>query len=432
MASIDVVNGATAGVRVRPATPARAGANPHVYACFLALAVIGYPVAGVLTTVLQFEGSNISYVFRASVIALAVVVSWQALFGRTIQALPLVFIVFLALYSVRLYYDSFISYIPDADYAIFYFFGVCLIPAIGTALASASYDHEKHAIWTFIVGGFASVSIVGIELLGLAGAASRTEEIGRLSFQALNPITVGYAGLFTVVAAVFLWFRVSPHLRPILVVVGLIAGYSFIQAASRGPFVAGVLCIAVAALARRRYFLFAALIAAGAYGAFFVSDSNLELVSRFESVTYDESSSERLYYMANAIQQAIENPVFGHAFVETISYRYPHNLLVESGLALGMVGAALMILIYVQLLIHSWRLAAHGYMFLALLMLSALVNANVSAALWGAPDFWIAAILGHIMVRRLKEQHSATIAQRAPDGQPQPVLSGGAIVPASH
>jgi O-antigen ligase len=383
--------------------PGRVGqvANPTMYALLLALAQSGYPLAGVVTSFLRWEGSTISYAFRIIVILLGIGISGQAILRGRGRFLPAIVQIFLILYFVRLYYDTFIDPLPFADFAFLFFPGVVLAPTLAAAIAIESYDETRYALATFWVGAIACVSITLLDWSGWG--LSRLEVTGRLSFDALNPITVGFTGLFTLLAIFTLWKK-RPGLIPIFVVAGFFAVYSLVEAASRGPVAAGAAAFALIALARRNFTLFAILILGGLYAVLFASDSSLKLLARFEVVGTDTdmSSAERLFFMQNAIEQAWASPLFGHAYVETVTYNSPHHLIIESFLALGVVGAVLMAIMFVRMVWHAWLLAKGEHEFLAMIIACAFVNANLSAALWSSADFWIPLILGIEMARRIK------------------------------
>lgn len=400
-----------------PALAREAGrsVNANLYALFLALALTGYPLAGVATSFLGWEGPTISYAYRILVLLLGAGLSGQAVLRGRPRLPPVLLLIFFSLYFVRLYYDGFIDPLPGADFAFTFYVSVVLTPALAAAVASDGYDETKFALSTFWVGSAACVSIV---LLDAAGwGASRLEDTGRLSFDALNPITVGFTGLFTLLAIIALW-RQRPRLIPAFLIGGGFAIYSIIESASRGPVAAGAFAIAVLALARRNFLLFALLVAVGAYVAYFADDASLKLLSRFEGVGTDASSAERLFFMQNSIREALDHPLFGHAYAETVTFYAPHNLIVESGLAIGVLGVAIMAVFYFQIARRAWLLAKAEHEFLAGLLCCAFVNANLSATLWSSLDFWIPLILSAGAARRIRiNRESANTAMLVARGQ---------------
>jgi hypothetical protein len=401
-----------------PLRPGRAPGRPPTvlektfYALFLALATTGYPIAGLVTSILQIEGSTASYAFRVTVITMGALVAGSALFHGRMRAVPLAVILFFVMYAIRLYHDTFLDYLIGADTTSLFFIAVVLLPTIGTGLGFDNYDETYHAWATFLVAGLASAGVVSFQMLGMAQYFGETGNTERISFEALNPITIGYAGLFTMLAAAALWQRAPKDYRPLLVIGALIGLYSLIESASRGPLVSGLACVAFIALARGRIVLFGFLMLFAAYGALFLSDANLALFSRLRSTGTDLSSMERIAYMQNAIDQAFANPLFGHAFIETTSYNFPHNLFIESALAMGMFGLALMIYLQASMLVKAAKLARAGLTLVPLLVVSAFMNAQLSASIWSSVEFWIPLTLTLMIARVLRK--STSQAERKP------------------
>lgn len=391
--------------------------NANLHALFLALALTGYPLAGVVTSALRWEGPTISYAFRIVVLLLGALVAGQALLRGRLHLPPVLVLIFFVLYFVRLYYDAFIDPLEGADFAFSFYISVVLAPCLAAAVAIEGYDETRFALATFWVGTIACVSITLLDLSGWG--VSRAAEAGRLSFDALNPITVGFTGLFTLLAIIALW-RQRPNMIPVFLIGGAFSIYSIVESASRGPAAAGAFAIAVLALARRNYLLFALLLIAGAWFVYFADDASLRLLSRFEGVGTDASSAERLYFMQNSIREALDNPLFGHAYADTVTFQSPHNLVVESGLAIGLAGVALMVVIYYQMVRRGWVLARAEHEFLAGLLCCAIVNANLSAALWSSTDFWLPLILSAETIRRVRTKRPA-----APE--PVPAVPGQAV-----
>jgi O-antigen ligase/polysaccharide polymerase Wzy-like membrane protein len=419
--------------RPRAALPHEAGAGQTriLYALFLALATTGYPIAGLVTSVVQVEGSTINYGFRFLVVALGAIVAGAAILRGKVRVVPAVVLVFFLFYGIRLYHDTFLDYLFGAEIALAFFGGVVLLPTIAAGLGFDDYDEAHHAWLTFAVAGGASLGVVAFHMLGIAEILGETGNVGRVEFEALNPITIGYSGLFAALAAATLWQRAARTYRPMLLVGGAIGLVALVESASRGPLVSGMACVAFIALARGRFLLFGLLLAVAAYSAVLLSDANLELLSRLRETGTDTSSMERLIYMQNAIYLALAHPLFGHAFIETITYTFPHNLLVESALATGLAGFALMLIIQIGMMFKAYKLARSGYTLLPLLVVCALVNAQLSAFLWAAPEFWIPATLTWMAARRLTTDPArapAGLFRRRP-GHPNPQSSHHQLPP---
>ncbi len=391
-----------------------------LFALLYCLALAGYPLAAAVTTVLEYESSTISYVFRGLVVLLCLIMFMIALGRNRLSPFPLALGLFLSLYLVRLLVDNFVRGLYEADYALLFFLGINLAPAVALTCAATFYDERKTAIVMVLVAGAGVVSILALNNLGVAPEASYFEETRRLSFSALNAITVGYTGLFAIIGSVALWPRANVWVRLLLVLLILFAGTAMVQSASRGPIVAAFACVAAIALVKRKWYIFALFLAAAAYGAVYASTSDFALVERFQNLAADRSANDRLAIQASSIEQALASPVLGHAYAETISYFYPHNLLIESALAMGMGGLALMLYLQIRLLLMAMELLRRGQLLLPLMLLSAIVNANLSAALWSAPEFWINGGMTFVLldILRRRDRLIARGAAHLPAQQP--------------
>ena len=384
------------------APPIDAGQGQWFYGLLFALALTGYPLAGSITTILSIEGSLVSYIFRGLVVLFSLLILGRALLRNVLLPIPLPLLLFFFFYLIRLFADAFIRGLYEADYALMFFVGICLVPAIALTSTAAFYRERVVASFLLLVAGTGSVSILVLNNIGVAADASYFEETRRLSFAALNAITVGYTGLFTILAAAILWPGSTRGIRIALAVLIVVGAVLLIQAASRGPLVAGCACVAAVALVRRKWYVFVIFLLAAAYGAAYADANDLAIIERFRDIAGERSANERLLLQAISIEQALASPVLGHAYAETITYYYPHNLLIESALALGMGGLALMLYLQVKFLLFVRELLARGYLLLPLLLLCALVNAQLSSALWSAVDLWIAGGIAFVTIRHIR------------------------------
>lgn len=381
------------------ADKARSDFNPGwaeiVYALLIVLSTIGYPLSGLLTTVVLPGQTAINYAFRLVVVGLALTAAIYSLLFRRKRQFSLIIFLFFCLYSYRLYYDALIDYLPGADLVSYYFFGTVVIPVFAVGVGTRLFDDLAFAFWTFVVSAIECAGILMVMVFAPGTVGAATEEQGRLSFDALNPITIGYTGVTAVLSAIYLWPRASRGVRFVLATTIAIGGYIIILSGSRGPLVALLLAVAYLMAVRGKIGLLILTGMAGLYAAFIAADQGLSIVARFTGVGTldDQSSAERLDVMHLAVDQAVANPLFGHAYAETTTMSYPHNLFVESAMAIGVVGLLLMIAIQARMIWAGWFLGRKNYAFLGMNIVVALVNANLSGSIWQSASFWVVAIL---------------------------------------
>lgn len=349
----------------------------------LALTLVGYPLVAAVSQLTGFESGELSAVFRMVVIVLAVVLLvWSV--GRGRYRIDPLITLFFALYSVRLMLDLNYSFLPDIEKDSQFFVAVVLIPTLAMGGVRDWFNEKILLCLTLAIGGFGGllVAVVLRTSTSLAILPQNYVERARLDF--LNPISIGYHGLFISVAAIILLakHRSRALLIPCIITSAL-GAYLLVVSASRGPFVALALGLALTGAANRRArvtYVPVAIIVAGIFGYFGLPEG---VLARFQDIG-DTSAQERIYATQLSIDAALANPLFGYAYVEPITGLYPHNVLVEAGLAMGMIGFVLMAWMQVSLLWNAWRHAQQGEWAVPFLACAMIANAWISGAIWGS------------------------------------------------
>jgi O-antigen ligase len=363
------------------------------YILFFVLAWNGYPLAGALTSILTPGTQTITIGFRWLVIALSFLVWVQAILGRQQRLFPPFLMVFFAFCVARMYYDNFVAFIPDADKVGLYFVGTVLPPALVVGICYRNYRKENLPIAIFVLSSIVTVLVTLIEELQLAGAANMSEALGRLFFESLNATLIGNTAVFAIMSGLLIWNRSPLWIRVLIVATSANSVYLLGLAAARGPIVSLVMSFVYLAWIRRSFALLALLAFFVTIPALWLSDGAFQIFDRFITFGVDESSTERIRAMDQSWSSALENPWFGLAYVEPTVMFYPHNLAIESGLAMGIVGFLMMIFMQTRLLLLSSWLGSRGDKMLGILVVSALTGANLSGSIWQSADFWMVATL---------------------------------------
>ncbi|MBX3593337.1 O-antigen ligase family protein [Sphingomonas sp.] len=355
----------------------------------VALTLVGYPLVAATSQILGFATSelNIGYRFLAILLS-AVLAAWSIFRGRY-RLDPLV-VTFLAIYTLRMLFDLNYSMLPDIEDDFTFFVAVVLIPILSMGGARDWFDEETCLRITLVVGSVASLMIGFLLVTGAVGANPAAGEDTRATLEFLNPISIGYHGLFTAMAAVVLFarYRRTAQIIPIAVAISL-GGYLLVASGSRGPFVALLIGLIITGSANRRAnatYVFAGLIAAGATAYFGLPEG---VINRFRDIGSDLSALERVYAIQLSIDAALEHPLFGYAYIEPVTGLYPHNLLIEAALALGIGGFALMLWMQVALIWNAWRHALRKEWALPFLGAAMFANAWISGSIWGSAPFFM-------------------------------------------
>jgi O-antigen ligase len=297
-------------------------------------------------------------------------------------------LLFFAIYTIRLWWDLSYSALPDIARDFQFFIAVTLVPVIAMSGCIRWYNERLCLYYTAVIGGLASIFIT-YNLRSGTILALQPEINQRASLELLNPISMGYHGLLTALAATILLLRYRTLKTTILAIpIGILGLYLLIASASRGPFVALLAGVIIIGLTSKRangaYAVAAAIIVA------LVSIVGLpEVISnRFVEVGVDESSLQRIYTLELAIDHALQNPLLGYAYIEPITARYPHNLIAEAAMALGLIGAVMVGWMQISLLYNAWRAARDNQWFIPFIAGAMFANAWISGSLWGSALFF--------------------------------------------
>jgi O-Antigen ligase len=358
------------------------------------LALSGYPIAALLASWLNWDSTVASAPFRIGVVLLSLWVMARVHAGNPNRE-PLRWLFgFWLIYLVRLIWDWLIAGVPGAIEALFFFVVTVLIPCTVLALRAQALAERELTLLVAWVGAGICAAAVLMYSFDIGTERSLTDQTRRLSFEAINPITLGHVATSTLIAILCLTSRrLNAVTWAALLPAAFAAGACLILAASRGPMVAlGLAAIAFAILTRRwRWLLLLALLLLPQ-----LLDENRELWSRFATIEEDESALTRLLLQGNAIAQFLDHPVFGSAFVELQLLMYPHNLMIEAAMALGVVGLAVLLPLLYKSGAAAVRSARAGQVIVPLLFVQYFVGAQLSGAIYGNTALWatVALLIG--------------------------------------
>lgn len=367
---------------------------PPLMVIVFALSIAGYPLAGMLAPYFDIADSLVSMAFRLLVVALSVLAVATVRPQERITPSRWL-LVFFAAYLVRLGWDWLMEVSPDADEALLYFVVVCAIPALAVNLSIRRWD-ETRACFTVVLVGAIGCAMAWWSLNAGFGDTDR----GRLVFDKLNPISVGHMGATTLLACIALlpqvrltWLRLA-----ILVGLGVLGLYMVVLGASRGPLVAMVAAVGFLVWIKYRRWWFIVLVVPFLWFLIepVVAESGMLEALRLSTILnallsgdagYDVTSSLRVGAIGEAWDRFIFNPVFGSRF-DLESGGYPHNLWIESGMAMGFPGLVLMSGCLLVSLRRAWQLVQLDHWLLPMLFVQYAVGAMFSGALWGSGPFW--------------------------------------------
>lgn len=353
-------------------------------ALLFAIALFGYATVGNIISLLHVDSRLLSIPFRIVVSAFS---AWVFITTQRLQIdrLRWLMLFIWSLYALRLLHDWLVSNLEGADYAFQFFIGGCVLPAIALMKAQA-YQQRRFAFYAFFI---ASVGALTSLLEAVLGNANQdiAEGTSRLAVAALDPVSLGNQAVSAILCGLVLWEGASLRLRFILAGTFALLLWCVILTGSKGPAIALVVCVGMWALRGGRVLRFA-LMSAPVLIWVAVSSQN-PLINRFAGSEEDQSTIERVVLLNDSLQQILDSPIIGSAFVELNSGYYPHNEFLEAPLALGIPVALLFYYLLLTGASRAWKLLNSEHDLLALLFLQALFAASISAAIFGSIALWV-------------------------------------------
>jgi hypothetical protein len=389
----------------------------------IVITLVGYPLFGTLVAFTDLSSLVASLPVRAAILILSLMLLFRARLVPRDTAATVMYL-FWILYLFRLLWDLLTTSLPVVEGLVFFIF-TCLVPALALAQTTQRWPDEDGLSRRLLLFGLVTCAISAApSYLGLGVARSLLEDTGRLSFDTVNPITFGHVAVTTIIAALAQFRSRMKTSEMTLLIAGFFVALSSLNlAASRGPVVALVVCLTALSLTQKR-FRYVALISAAFIAVWMIYGTGGELEQRILGVDDDPSTLIRLSLQANAIQQFLENPLLGSAFVELTELTYPHNPILESAMALGVGG---LVLIVTLMAITVWRLARllqSGLVVIPLIALQSLIAAQFSGSLWGSNPMWMGVALAISVTKR-----PAAPASRSPKLRRSAIIGPG---PGNH
>jgi hypothetical protein len=367
----------------------------------LALSLVGYPVASAGAALLDVQNVVFNVPYRAIVVGISLVLIVTALAQGSFR-LPLVVGLFMFLYFLRLIADFSVieRSIIERDTLVFVL--TVALPALAMGSSWRHYDEYNAALALSGLGAIACI-LIGLALLGGSATADTVDLDARNQLEALNPITIAYTGAFTAIAAYTGTGYASQSIKMFLlwpvIFLGLLI---FLLGGSRGPVIGVSLFFGLQALIRGRGTLATLIFLAVAVTIAAVNFSDLAVFRRFTNLAEDASVLERLLVQRLSFDQAMSSPYFGSAYLELTTLAYPHNLLIEAFMALGMVGAATMLFLQIGMFRNTVTLVRSGYVLLPVLATTGLANAWISGSLFASRDFFMIIIAAGLVATTLR------------------------------
>ena len=358
-------------------------------AIIFALAVFGYPIIANLVDWLGVDSRVLSIPFRLLLGLLSVLVIALSTSIRFDKWYFLMLIIWFAL-ILRLGFDTSISGIENADYALEFFLIGCVLPVLAI-WALDSYNQKHYAATAFVLASTGSLTALLANYFGIFGESNLTEITGRLSSTALNPVTLGHLALSGFLCGLTLMRSEPFWIRAPIMLIMMALIVVIIQTGSKGPVIALPIILFIWANQRGLIVPIIGLAVPVVISLLVYGDSTF--VQRLMAIEDDPSTIERIGFIQDSLQQIAASPWIGSASVELKSGAYPHNIFLEGALSFGLPLTVVLATLLFYGLFKSFRILKTDNDLVALFFLQALIISQISGALFADSMLWISLVL---------------------------------------
>ncbi|RWQ53024.1 O-antigen ligase family protein [Mesorhizobium sp.] len=371
------------------------------------LVLVGYPFVGIAVANLGVESTTVTVPYRVFVLGLAMFVILARTRRPLLGRLDLLLLTFFAVYAIRLFWDWQFHDIVGASNSLLFFSMTVVGPVVATMLAgSNNLDDDILAKFTMMMGLVVLATVLVSSELGLGHNpwAEQGVDTTRLMFDALNPISLGNCAGVTLIASTFLLMetRQARYMRVLSYCGIILSAWVILAANSRGPLIAVALALVWLVVLRFRRMAYIApflLIL-----PLFIPNLDQKIdnvVERFSGPLLASGSNlARVQIQDAAIKSFEENPLFGEHYIDG-SFgvgSYPHNILIETAMALGLAGLTLLAAMLFRSFVSIFSFYKTAHPLIVMLLTQQLVALQFSGAIWGADAFFM--LLGATLTAR--------------------------------
>lgn len=268
-----------------------------------------------------------------------------------------------------------------------------LIPSIVFSKCYRYIDFDKLLTWSFIL---TSATVLIAMLINTSAFVTGDVATGeRLTANAaLNPISTGNLGLMAIIVAVELLRKrkFSFFLRLFVYFMIFLDFIFMLRAGSRGPLLCGfaVMIFVILTISKNKAGSFALLLVSGiilwlslGFLETVIADVSPVLYERLYGHSMEDQFYGRDDLYSLAFSYFLESPIWGKYFALYLGGEmvWPHNILVESLMQLGIIGFSIMMIIIVKACKKVFAIGKSKatYFWLALILIAGIVGAMVSS-----------------------------------------------------
>jgi len=373
----------------------------------IAFGLLGFELFSYLPELLKTDSRAVTVPYRALFLVLCSTVLFSPRLRKTIKVhkdfIPI--LLFWFFYYIRASYDT-AFHLDDIKMSIsdFWLFAFLLsfypmLPLL-CKINLSTITTAKH---------FVFFMAIALNILSIAHnySALTTMNLSRFkSNEILNPITSGQIGaILTIMSFTYLYKKTTWIMFSLIALIALGVANVFL-AASRGPVVQLVIMLLVFILLnikrigyKKLSFLLFLFTCLSIYFSDYISLYNT-IMKRLEGTGLSQSGSDQARYIlfTGAWDQFLSHPLLGDFIEGRIYGGYPHNIFLESLMALGVLGGIAMIYIFVSAFRNSTSIMKFSSTdWLGCILIMQMVAQLTSGSIYSSFAFWsLIAVISNI------------------------------------
>lgn len=384
--------------------------NSGLNSFLIYLSLVGFPIVGVFTQILNIESFFYSTILRlmVGIVALLIIfINFNKINIFKKNLFLIIFIFFIFFYCLRIYVDTIILDLPllkEPFYYWIWFYGACLVPFLAVTLCDKVgfiNNNTKYYLYlTLLV-----VTILSLIFGSSMMASEYSQDLynsGRFRLESINPISLGHIGVILSALSIYFFKPRNYFLFSLVNLIGFVLGvYLTILSNSRGPLIA--LCFILILILTRKYKNFVIVIPIFLSLLSFLLLYLYSFVSvNYEIYTFDRFLSiggsvsnlddERFYLYKSAFNGFFNYPVFGYGLEDYSSGYYPHNYYLEAFMATGFFGGISFLLVSFYSFFKS-LFFDYKYLWISIFYIDNFISGMFSGAIYSSANFWVSLAL---------------------------------------
>ncbi len=369
----------------------------------------GYPIVAALSILIDVENRMLSVPFRALILSSSLfLVMFFLRRPKKFSLCVSVWVFFWMMFLSRLFLEFFFNneaLIFDWGEMILYSIGVCFLPSLAFLFVKQDFYASidlKTVVLACVTAMLLTALAIGKEFDFAILLA------GRIETDTLNPIALGHLGLTAMLLSIWtLLHSKNTNVTRLFLVVSIVVSFVCVLASgSRGP-IFSMLVVSLLYFINNMSVISLKKVLLMFVGVFVVViilsvlyQSDIYMVKRLTSSFFSDASRDSL---ATNSFQAFEEHFFLGAWYPFSSY--PHNLILESFMALGIFGGLSFFFVFISTSYFAYTLlkdANLGWVSILYFQYSTFVL--VSSSLFYANQYWIlsAAVIG-LYLRKVRQ-----------------------------